>query len=213
MHTPGFIDNLIAEVDSALRTLIPPTKRVPTRRSPASEMVDYPLPSATKKHIAGLMRVNHTGEVCAQALYQGQGLTAHLTHIKQQMNQAAAEEVDHLAWCEERLTELGSKPSVLNPIWYGGSLILGALAGWAGDKISLGFVAETERQVTAHLQKHLQGIPPEDKKTTAILERMQNDEEHHASEAVLAGAVELPSIIKQLMRVVSKFMTKSSYHL
>lgn len=213
MRAPSLIDTLIAEVDNALRTLIPPQKRIPTRCSPAREIVDYPLASSTKRHIAGLMRVNHTGEVCAQALYQGQGLTAQLTHIKQQMNKAAAEEVDHLAWCEERLAELGSKPSVLNPIWYGCSLILGALAGWAGDKISLGFVAETERQVTAHLQKHLQGIPPEDKKTTAILERMQNDEEHHAYEAIQAGAVELPAIIKQLMRVVSKFMTKSSYHL
>lgn len=213
MYTPGFIDTLIAEVDSALRTLIPPPKRIPTRCSPAHEIIDYPLTPSARKHISGLMRVNHSGEVCAQALYQGQAWTAQLTHVKQQMNQAAAEEIDHLAWCEERLSELGSKPSILNPIWYSGSLILGALAGLAGDKISLGFVAETERQVSAHLQKHLEKLPPEDKKTKAIIERMQHDEEHHASEAIQAGAMELPFIIKQLMRVVSKLMTKTSYHL
>jgi ubiquinone biosynthesis monooxygenase Coq7 len=213
MRTISFLDILITEVDSALRTLIPPPKRISVRHSPAHEMADHPLSSSAKKHIAGLMRVNHAGEVCAQALYQGQALTAQLTHIKQQMAQAAAEEIDHLAWCEERLTELGSKPSVLNPIWYSGSLILGALAGLAGDKISLGFVAETERQVTAHLQRHLQGIPVDDKKTKAILERMQEDEEHHASLAIEAGAVELPHLIKQLMNVVSKLMTKSSYYL
>ncbi|BCA93956.1 2-nonaprenyl-3-methyl-6-methoxy-1,4-benzoquinol hydroxylase [Legionella antarctica] len=183
------------------------------RPSPAHEIADHPLSSSAKKHIAGLMRVNHAGEVCAQALYQGQALTAQLTHIKQQMVQAAAEETDHLAWCEERLVELGSKPSVLNPIWYSGSLLLGALAGLAGDQISLGFVAETERQVTAHLQRHLQTIPIDDKKTKIILEKMQEDEEHHATLAVAAGAAELPYLIKQLMRVVSKLMTKSSYYL
>ena len=129
------------------------------------------------------------------------------------MAQAAAEETDHLAWCEERLAELGSKPSLLNPIWYSGSLILGALAGLAGDKISLGFVAETERQVTAHLQRHLQTLPIDDKKTKAILERMQEDEEHHAILAVDAGALELPYPIKQLMNMVSKLMTQSSYYL
>lgn len=213
MRTPGFLDRLIAEVDGALRTLIPPKKRIPSRPSPATELSESHLPAKTQKHIAGLMRVNHTGEVCAQALYQGQALTAQLTHIKQQMHQAATEEVDHLAWCEERLAELGSKPSVLNPLWYGGSLILGALAGFAGDNISLGFVAETEKQVTAHLYKHLQTIPVEDKKTKAILERMQEDEAHHAMVAIDAGAVELPEVMKQLMSLVSKLMTKSSYYL
>ncbi|WP_173235884.1 2-polyprenyl-3-methyl-6-methoxy-1,4-benzoquinone monooxygenase [Legionella antarctica] len=213
MRTISLLDTLITEVDSALRTLLPPLKRIPMRPSPAHEIADHPLSSSAKKHIAGLMRVNHAGEVCAQALYQGQALTAQLTHIKQQMVQAAAEETDHLAWCEERLVELGSKPSVLNPIWYSGSLLLGALAGLAGDQISLGFVAETERQVTAHLQRHLQTIPIDDKKTKIILEKMQEDEEHHATLAVAAGAAELPYLIKQLMRVVSKLMTKSSYYL
>ncbi len=213
MRTISFIDTLITEVDNALRTLIPPQRRISTRRSPATEIKETELSSSNKKHIAGLMRVNHAGEVCAQALYQGQALTAQLTQVKQQMAQAAAEEIDHLAWCEERLAELGSKPSILNPLWYSGSLLLGALAGLAGDKISLGFVAETEKQVTAHLQKHLQNIPIEDKKTQAILERMQDDEEHHAAEAIKAGGVELPYVIKQVMSVVSKLMTRSSYYI
>ncbi len=213
MRTISFLDTLITQVDSALRTLLPPAQRIPVRHSPAHEIAEHSLSSSAKKHIAGLMRVNHAGEVCAQALYQGQALTAQLTHIKQQMAQAAAEETDHLAWCEERLAELGSKPSLLNPIWYSGSLILGALAGLAGDKISLGFVAETERQVTAHLQRHLQTLPIDDKKTKAILERMQEDEEHHAILAVDAGALELPYPIKQLMNMVSKLMTQSSYYL
>lgn len=212
MRTTSFLDTLITEIDCALRTLIPPQKRVAVRLSPANHLEEPPLSSTDKKHIAGLMRVNHAGEVCAQALYQGQALTAELTRIKQQMTQAAAEEIDHLAWCEERLAELESKPSLLNPIWYGGSLLLGALAGLAGDKISLGFVAETERQVTAHLQLHLKGVPAEDTKTKAILEMMQADEEHHANLAVEAGAVELPFVIKQLMNTVSKLMTKSSYY-
>jgi ubiquinone biosynthesis monooxygenase Coq7 len=158
------------------------------------------------------MRVNHAGEVCAQALYKGQALTAQLQHIKKQMNQAALDEIDHLAWCEERLIELGSKPSIFNPLWYSGALVLGALAGLAGDGISLGFVAETERQVSAHLQKHLNQIPERDEKTKAIIKMMQIDEEHHATVAKEAGGVELPFFIQQLMSVVSKIMTKSSYY-
>lgn len=213
MRTISFIDTLIGEVDNALRTLAPPQRRIPTRSSPSEGIQETALSSSDKKHIAGLMKVNHAGEVCAQALYQGQALTAQLKHVKQQMAQAAAEEIDHLAWCEERLAELGSKPSVLNPLWYSGSLLMGALAGLAGDKISLGFVAETEKQVTAHLQKHLQDIPVDDKKTQAILQRMQDDEEYHAAEALKAGGVELPYLIKQAMNAVSKLMTRSSYYI
>lgn len=213
MRQSSILDSLINEIDNALRTLLPPQKRTALRDSPARKLEDHALSSAQKKHIAGLMRVNHAGEVCAQALYQGQALTAQLTHVKQQMSEAAAEEIDHLAWCEERLHELDSNPSLLNPLWYSGSLIIGALAGLAGDKISLGFVAETERQVTSHLQHHLQRLPLEDKKTRAILERMQEDEEHHANLAVEAGAIELPFLIKQAMSAVSKLMTKSSYYL
>jgi ubiquinone biosynthesis monooxygenase Coq7 len=213
MHKANALDNLISEVDNALRTLFPPPKRVSSRHSPAEKLEDKPLSAQERKHVAGLMRVNHTGEVCAQALYQGQALTAQLTHIKKQMSDAAAEETDHLAWCEERLRELGSKPSILNPIWYGGSILLGALAGFAGDKVSLGFVAETERQVSAHLYRHLKKVPAQDKKSQAILTKMQADEEHHAAAAVEAGAIELPFVIKQLMHLVSKLMTKSSYYI
>lgn len=212
MRIPNFLDSVIVELDNALRTLHPPQKRIPTRLSPAAHIDETALSPQEKKHSSGLMRVNHSGEVCAQALYQGQALTAKLAHIKQQMSEAAAEETDHLAWCEERLAELQSRPSLLNPIWYSGAVILGALAGLAGDKISLGFVAETEQQVTAHLQKHLNHIPADDKKTKAILERMQADEEHHAQMAIEAGAITLPQPIKQLMNAVSKIMTKSSYY-
>lgn len=208
----NILDTLIYEVDSALRTLFPPAKRMSTRPSPTEQLSDTQLTSKEKKHVAGLMRVNHAGEVCAQALYQGQALTAQLTHIKKQMSDAAAEEIDHLAWCEARLTELGSQPSRLNAFWYGGSLLLGAIAGLAGDKVSLGFVAETERQVSAHLQSHLDKLPIDDKKSQAILSKMKEDEEQHATAALNAGAIELPYLVKQLMGAVSKLMTRSSYY-
>lgn len=208
-----FLDVLLGEIDNALRTLSPPSQRIPTRPSPAITIDSMSLATKEQNHVAGLMRVNHAGEVCAQALYQGQALTATLASIKEQMNQAALEEVDHLAWCEARLSELGSQPSRLNPLWYGGSLLIGAMAGLIGDKVSLGFVAETERQVSAHLQKHLLHLPQEDLKTRAILLQMQEDESRHASQAIEAGAVELPFFIKGLMRVVSKVMTKSSYYI
>jgi len=213
MLTKTFLDSVINEVDNTLRTLLPPKVRVPNRKSPACELTESSLSLVEKKHTAGLMRVNHAGEVCAQALYQGQALTAQLTHIKEQMSEAAAEEVDHLAWCEERLQELGSQPSRLNPLWYCGSFCIGALAGIAGDKISLGFVAETERQVSRHLQQHLEGISSKDKKTQVILASMKADEEHHAAAAIEAGAIELPFVVKELMSIVSKLMTKTSYYL
>lgn len=213
MRTFSILDTFINEFDCAIRTLIPPAVRITPRPSPAKPIPEAPLTLKDKKHIAGLMRVNHSGEVCAQALYQGQALTARLTHVKKQMTEAAAEEVDHLAWCEERLNQLGYKPSLFNLFWYSGSLLIGALAGLAGDKVSLGFVAETERQVTAHLERHLQGIPESDEKTKAILQLMQEDEEHHASIAIQAGAIELPFFIKLTMRIISKIMTKSSYYL
>lgn len=213
MRNAHFIDALLAEVDNVLRTLLPPATRISSRTSPAATINDTTLSVHEKKQVVGLMRVNHAGEVCAQALYQGQALTAQLTHIKKQMSDAAAEEVDHLAWCEQRLHELGSKPSLLNPIWYSGSILLGAIAGFAGDKISLGFVAETERQVSAHLAQHLQKLPAHDKKSQAILAQMQQDEEQHAAIAIEAGAIKLPFPVQQLMRMVSKIMTQSSYYL
>jgi ubiquinone biosynthesis monooxygenase Coq7 len=207
------VDHVIKELDVALRTLIPPQNRVSNRPSPAQDISDTPLNPAESKHVAGLMRINHAGEVCAQALYQGQALTAQLTKIKQQMADAAAEEVDHLAWCEQRLRELNSRPGLLNPFWYTGSFIIGALAGLAGDKFSLGFVAETEKQVSAHLEKHLNKLPSQDEKTKAILEQMKTDECHHADTARKAGAVDLPTVVKTLMQVTSKFMTRTSYYI
>jgi ubiquinone biosynthesis monooxygenase Coq7 len=208
-----WIDKIIGEVDNALRTLTTPKQRASDRPNPAKKIKAAPLSISEKRHVAGLMRVNHAGEVSAQALYQGQALTAKLTHVKAQMAQAAIEEIDHLAWCEERLHELDSKPSLLNPLWYSGSLLIGALAGLIGDKWSLGFVVETERQVTEHLQKHLNHLPSQDLKTKAILNKMYDDEAHHADIASQAGAAELPFVVKQLMRGVSKLLTKSSYYI
>lgn len=213
MRNFSLIDNLVAEIDLALRTLIPPPNRVSKRDSPGSSMLEKPLTTEKKKQIAGLMRVNHAGEVCAQALYQGQALTAQLTKVKKQMTDAANEEIDHLAWCEQRLQELNSHTSWLNPLWYLGSLMIGAFAGLAGDRISLGFVAETELQVSSHLQKHLLELPPEDEKTKVILEQMHEDEFHHAQQAKGAGAVELPLLIKKMMHGASKLMTKTSYYI
>ncbi|MBA2710930.1 MAG: 2-polyprenyl-3-methyl-6-methoxy-1,4-benzoquinone monooxygenase [Tatlockia sp.] len=213
MRNFGLIETLICEIDSALRTLAPPVKRPSLRASPSQNFKEESMNSQERKQVAGLMRVNHAGEVCAQALYQGQGLTAKLERIKKQMDEAASEEVDHLAWCEQRLLELGSQPSLLNPFWYFGSFCLGAFAGLAGDRLSLGFVAETELQVSAHLQKHLIKLPPQDKKSKAILEQMYDDESHHAVVAKEAGAAELPFFIKKLMQGVSKLMTHTSYHI
>lgn len=213
MHKMNPIDNLIEQFDFALRTLFPPKQRASERINPANEIPEAQLDRKEKQHIAGLMRVNHAGEVCAQALYQGQALTATLTHIKTQMTQAALEEMDHLAWCEQRLNELKNQPSRLNIIWYTGSFLLGALAGLAGDRWSLGFVAETERQVSDHLHHHLQQIPTYDLKTRAILAQMQADETHHAQVAQEAGGAPLPWAIKTIMQCVSKCLTRTSYYI
>ncbi|KTD24048.1 MULTISPECIES: 2-polyprenyl-3-methyl-6-methoxy-1,4-benzoquinone monooxygenase [Legionella] len=213
MRSLNLFESILCEIDAALRTLAPPAHRISLRKSPAENLPESHLNSQERRHVAGLMRVNHAGEVCAQALYQGQALTAQLAHVKTQMDEAAAEEIDHLAWCEERLLELGSQPSLLNPIWYLGSFIIGSLAGIAGDRWSLGFVAETERQVTEHLRNHLQKLPLQDEKSKAVLEQMHEDEAHHADVAKEAGAAELPLFIKKLMSRVSKLMTYSSYHL
>ena len=213
MRQLNVLDKLLCGVDTVLRTLVVPERRVSQRINPGLSIKEQPLSLSEQKHVAGLMRVNHAGEVAAQALYQGQALTAQLTTVKAQMTEAAAEEVDHLAWCEERLRELNSQPSLLNPLWYGGSLMIGALAGLVGDRWSLGFVAETERQVTKHLQEHINCIPPQDLKTKAILSKMQEDEAHHADVANAAGAAELPFLVKRCMQGVSTLMTKSSYYL
>jgi len=157
------------------------------------------------------MRINHAGEVAAQGLYQGQALTAKLDNVRQQMQLAAQEEVDHLAWCKSRINELGTHTSYLDPVWYLGSVAIGAAAGIAGDKWSLGFVNETEKQVVQHLEGHIKQIPEHDTKSHAILEKMKTDEQHHATTALRAGATELPGPIKMVMKLVSKIMTKSSY--
>ncbi len=196
MRHLSVFENLITGVDTALRTLIPPAQRISKRSTPGAELAVPPLTLKEQRHVAGLMRVNHSGEVCAQALYQGQALTAQLGDVKTQMAKAAAEEIDHLAWCEERLHELNSQPSLLNPLWYLSSFMIGSLAGLAGDRWSLGFVAETELQVSAHLQKHLQKLPAQDTKSKAILAQMHEDEMHHADVAKEAGAAELPFVIK-----------------
>ena len=213
MSQLSVLDRVLCEIDTALRTLMVPEHRSGNRVSPGQDIPEQALNLEEKNHVAGLMRVNHAGEVCAQALYQGQALTAKLTEVKKQMTLAASEEVDHLAWCEQRLRELGNRPSLLNPFWYGGSLMLGALAGIAGDRWSLGFVAETERQVTKHLEKHQQRLPQHDNKSRAILAKMQEDEAHHAETATAAGAAELPFMVKQLMHGVSKLLTKTSYYI
>lgn len=200
-------------IDSVLRTLFAPSERIAGRPNPAQNLPENPMNDNEKKHVAGLMRVNHSGEVCAQALYQGQALTANLSYTKEQMQKAAEEEVDHLAWCEQRLRELNSGPSALNFFWFTQSLLLGALAGLAGDRWSLGFVAETERQVTAHLEDHLKKLPAQDIKTQTILKKMQQEEMHHAEMANKAGAYNLPTPIQGLMTLMSKIMTKSSYYL
>lgn len=213
MRQLNVFDQLLCQVDTALRTLLPPKQRPSNRVNPGNTVPAAPMTPAEIGHVAGLMRVNHAGEVCAQALYQGQALTAKLPLVKTQMNDAAAEEVDHLAWCEQRLCELGSQSSKLCALWYSGSFMLGALAGLAGDRWSLGFVAETERQVAAHLLKHINQLPTGDMKTRAILTQMQEDEAHHAEVAHDAGGAELPVFIKFLMGNVSKLMTRTSYYI
>ena len=212
MRRYSLADALIGHVDQVLKTLTPNTAPA-LRSNPAQNTPAIGLDDTQKKVVAGLMRVNHSGEVCAQALYHGQALTAKLPHVRQEMQQAAIEEQDHLAWCEDRLKELDSHTSVLNPIWYGLSYGMGAIAGIAGDKYSLGFVAETERQVSQHLQQHLQQLPEHDERSRKILEQMNEDELHHRDTALQAGGVDLPAPVKITMTAISKLMTKTSYYL
>ncbi len=206
------LDNLITQFDSALKTLVPGSVTA-LRTSPAVEKDTVELEETDRKHVAGLMRINHTGEVCAQALYQGQALTARLPEVRESMNLAAKEEIDHLNWCEQRLDELESRPSLLNPVWYGMSFGLGALAGLAGDRWSLGFVAETEHQVCAHLQDHLGRLPEQDERSEAILSQMLEDEGRHAVTAEAAGAAELPLPVKSAMNVMAAVMKQVTYRL
>ncbi len=203
------IDRLIIEFDKGLRTLL--ARAHTTRPYPDAGLPEADLSEAEKKHAAGLMRINHSGEICAQALYQGQALTARDPAIQSQLLQAAQEETEHLAWTAKRVHELGSHLSVLNPVWYTGSLALGAFAGLLGDKWNLGFLSETERQVGGHLQSHLSSLPPQDAKSRAVVQQMYVDETRHSEMAREMGGAELPEPIKQLMQASSKVMTKTVY--
>lgn len=206
------VDKLFVSLDQAVRTLFGQPK-VTERSNPASAISESEMDDKTRDHTARLMRINHTGEVCAQALYQGQALTARLPEVRSNMERAAAEENDHLDWCESRLKELGSHTSYLNPLWYAGSFAIGAVAGLAGDKWSLGFVGETERQVESHLDGHLKQVPDSDQKTRAILEQMKIDEIQHGQTAMNAGGAVLPKPIKEAMKLTSKLMTGTVYYL
>ncbi len=204
------LDKFICNADRALRSITTRSRPL-TRPSPAQQQAENELSDEERAHAAGLMRVNHAGEVCAQALYQGQALTAKLTDVREQMDAAADEEIDHLAWCEERIDELGSHTSVLNPAWYLLSYSIGAGAGLAGDKISLGFVAATEQQVCKHLREHLQSLPEHDLRSRAVVEQMLEDEAKHADAALDAGGIQFPIAVRAAMTLVSKAMTMSSY--
>lgn len=206
------IDRLLLQADMAMRTLLPFSGQ-PYRPSPAIVQPDVQLSETDTRHVAGLMRINHTGEVCAQALYQGQALTAKLPQVRVAMEHAAEEEIDHLAWCEQRIRQLGSHPSVLNPLFYGLSFGIGAAAGLISDKVSLGFVAATEHQVCKHLDEHLEQLPAEDEKSRAILEQMRIDEEHHAESALDAGVFRFPAPVRFGMSLLAKVMTKSTYRI
>ncbi len=205
-------DRVIHQLDTVLRTLMPHAASA-QRTSPANGVVDGALDDHERRHAAGLMRVNHTGEVCAQALYQGQSVTAKLPHVRKQMELSALEELDHLAWCDERLEQLQSRTSYLNPLFYVASFGIGAATGAVSDRLSLGFVAATEEQVGQHLEAHQKSLPAGDNRSRAVLRQMEVDEAHHAHLALEAGGLRFPAPVKWGMRLVSKAMTKSVYHL
>jgi 3-demethoxyubiquinol 3-hydroxylase len=204
-------DNLIINLDKALRTVF--ASAASRRAYPDAGLDEAEMSEADKRHAAGLMRVNHCGEVCAQALYAGQALTARNPEAAQALIEASDEETEHLAWCEKRLTELGSHKSFLNPLWYAGSFGLGVLAGSLGDKWNLGFLAETERQVEGHLDSHLSLLPENDAKSRAIVEQMKADEIRHAETAIEHGGAPLPMPVKLAMKLTSKVMTGLAYRL
>jgi ubiquinone biosynthesis monooxygenase Coq7 len=203
-------DRFIHGLDQALHTTFGPAPE-PSRPNPAAVHAEAELTAAERELAGRLMRINHAGEISAQALYQGQALTARLPTVRDKMEQAAIEENDHLAWTGERIRELGTHTSLLAPFWYAGSFTLGALAGIAGDRWSLGFVVETERQVIRHLDSHLARLPAHDARDRAILEQMKIDEARHATTALGAGGAELPEPVKQLMALTSKVMTGTAY--
>ena len=205
------IDEAISQFDRALRTL---TGQLSARRpSPGAEVPEAPLDEAERRHAGGLMRVNHTGEVCAQALYEGQALTAQRDRVRAKLKSAAEEESDHLAWCAERLRELNASPSLLNPLFYAASYAIGALTGLAGDKVSLGFVEATEDQVCDHLDRHLKALPEGDDRSRAIINGMRADEARHGAAALESGGAPFPPAAKAAMTALSRVMTETTYRI
>jgi len=208
-HFSAF-DRVLIEIERALGTALGAAAEA-QRPSPAADLPEAPLDAAERRHAAGLMRINHTGEVCAQALYSGQAAVARNDATRAQLLHAAAEETDHLAWCDDRLQALDSRPSLLNPLWYAGSFALGAGAALVGDRVSLGFVVETERQVEAHLGEHLNTLPAADARSRAVVLQMQADEARHGQAAHDAGGIALPAPMPALMRAASLLMKAVAY--
>lgn len=206
-YTPA--DQLLMRLQQGLSILAP--RNDVGRKNPSQHAEEADLQDRERRHAAGLMRINHAGEVAAQALYHGQALTARNPQVREHLLKAAAEEQDHLRWCEERLGELGEGPSKLKPLWYAGSFAIGAAAGLAGDKWSLGFVAETEKQVSEHLGEHLEKLPEQDEKSRSIISTMQADETRHGHEATEAGGRQLPTPIRELMKRAAKVMKRAAY--
>ena len=204
------LDRLLAGANNALRTIAAPAGHA-TRKNPAVGVAETDLTDAQRQHAAGLMRVNHAGEVAAQGLYQGHAVVARDPGIEEQMQRAADEEFDHLAWCEQRLQELGEARSVLTPLWYSGAFLIGAASGVLGDRWSLGFIAETEKQVCDHLDTHLDRLPDEDARSRAIITQMRDEEQEHGDNARQAGAAELPEPVRQLMKLTARVMTSTAY--
>lgn len=205
------IDNFLSAADGALRTLFAPPRALRACPTVAGDTTE--LSPADRRKAAALMRVNHVGEICAQALYSAQSLSTRDPVLKTHFEQAAREETDHLAWTQGRIDELGSRPSLLNPLWYAGAFGLGMVAGRLGDRVSLGFLVETERQVEAHLQSHLDLLPAGDHTSRAIVAQMKEDEAAHAALALQAGGVELPAPVRGLMQAAAKVMTSTAYYL
>ena len=205
----SLLDNLIVEFDKGLRTVLAEAQTV--RPFPDRGCEEAEMDAVEKRRAAALMRINHSGEVCAQALYNGQAITARNPDTEAALREASQEETEHLAWCEKRIHELGSHKSLLNPVWYASSFAIGALAGALGDKWNLGFLAETENQVGKHIESHLDRLPPQDAKSRAVLEQMKVDEAKHATTAITHGGAELPLPVKLAMKLSSKVMTRTTY--
>lgn len=210
MRRYSWLDQCCMSIDQALRAVADNAKTT-GRSYPAEKHTESIMDATQRKHSAALMRINHTGEICAQALYHGQAMVSRAPQLKQSLQQAAIEEGDHLAWCRKRLFELGSHVSYLDPVWYAGSFSLGVAAGLVGDKWSLGFLAETEQQVVEHLQHHMLELKEHDQKSYLILQQMQHDEAVHRDEAIASGAHQLPRLVQAIMRFMSKVMVKTTY--